>query len=218
MHDEEAWEEHGEHEGRRHRHGGRTRMRMGPPGPGGPRTKRGGWGPGWGPGPEMWLGRGKFMRGPRVKRGDVRAAALALLAEEPRNGYQIIQEIGERSGGVWRPSPGSVYPALQQLEDEGLVQAETPEGGRRRYTLTAEGQAYVTAHADEVSAPWDVVARSVGDDAMELRALIGQVAMAAVQVTQVGSDAQVAQAHTILTDARRSLYRILAADDEPAGD
>ena len=217
MHDEETWEEHGEHEGRRHRHGGRTRMRMGPPGPGGPR-RRGGWGPGWGPGPEMWLGRAKVMRGPRVKRGDVRAAALALLAEEPRNGYQIIQEIGERSDGVWRPSPGSVYPALPQLEDEGLVQAETPEGGRRRYTLTAEGQAYVTAHADEVGAPWDVVARSVGDDAMELRALIGQVAMAAVQVTQVGSDAQVAQAHQILTDARRSLYRILAADDEPAGD
>ena len=217
MHDEEAWEERGEHE-RRHRHSGRSRMRMaGPPGPGGPR-RRGGWGPGFGPGPEMWFGRAKFMRGPRVKRGDVRAAALALLAEEPRNGYQIIQEIGERSGGVWRPSPGSVYPALQQLEDEGLIQAETPEGGRRRYTLTAEGQAYVTAHADEVSAPWDVVARSVGDDAMELRALIGQVAMAAVQVTQVGSDAQVAQAHTILTDARRSLYRILAADDEPAGD
>jgi DNA-binding PadR family transcriptional regulator len=166
----------------------------------------------------MWFGRAKFMRGPRVKRGDVRAAALALLAEEPRNGYQIIQEIGERSGGVWRPSPGSVYPALQQLEDEGLIQAETPEGGRRRYALTAEGQAYVTAHPDEVSAPWDVVARSVGDDAIELRELIGQVAMAAVQVTQVGSDAQVAQAHKILTDARRSLYRILAADDEPAGD
>jgi len=166
----------------------------------------------------MWFGRTKFMRGPRVKRGDVRAAALALLAEEPRNGYQIIQEIGERSGGVWRPSPGSVYPALQQLEDEALIQAETPEGGRRRYTLTAEGQAYVTAHPDEVSAPWDVVARSVGDDAIELRELIGQVAMAAVQVTQVGSDAQVAQAHKILTDARRSLYRILAADDEPAGD
>ena len=218
MHDEEAWEEHGEHEGRRHRHGGRSRMRMaGPPGPGGPR-RRGGWGPGWGPGPEMWFGRAKFMRGPRVKRGDVRAAALTLLAEEPRNGYQIIQEIGERSDGVWRPSPGSVYPALQQLEDEALIQAETPEGGRRRYSLTAEGRAYVAAHPDEVSAPWDVVARSVGDDTMELRALIGQVAMAAVQVAQVGSDAQVAQAHQILTGARRSLYRILAADDEPAGD
>src|SRR5215831_4796725 len=87
MHDEEAWEERDEHEGRRPRHGGPRR--------------RGGWGPGWGPGPDMWFGRAKFMRGPRVKRGDVRAAALALLAEEPRNGYQIIQEIGERSGGVW---------------------------------------------------------------------------------------------------------------------
>jgi DNA-binding PadR family transcriptional regulator len=216
MRDEEAWEERDEHEGRRHRHGGRTRMRMGPPGPGGPGgpRRRGGWGPGWGPGPEMWFGRGK-LRGPRVRRGDVRAAALALLAEEPRNGYQIIQEIGERSGGVWRPSPGSVYPALQQLEDEALIQAETPEGGRRRYTLTEEGRAYVAAHPDEVSAPWDVVASSVGDDTIELRALIGQVAMAAVQVGQVGSDAQVAQAHKILTDARRSLYRILAAGDEP---
>src|SRR5947207_9000 len=172
--------------------------------------------PGMGP----WPGprQHRFGRGPRAKRGDVRAAALALLAEEPRNGYQIIQEIAERSGGVWQPSPGSVYPALQQLEDEGLIQAETPEGGRKRYALTAEGQAYVTAHPDEVSAPWDVVARSVGDDAIELRALIGQVAMAAVQVTQVGSEAQVAQAHKILTDARRSLYRILAADDEPAED
>jgi len=160
----------------------------------------------------------KFMRGPRVKRGDVRAAALALLAEEPRNGYQIIQEIGERSEGVWRPSPGSVYPALQQLEDEALIQAETPEGGRRRYALTAEGQAYVAAHPDEVRAPWDVVARSVGDDAIELRDLFGQVAMAAIQVVRVGSDAQVSQAHKILTDARRSLYRILAADDEPAAD
>src|SRR5262249_49122735 len=78
-------------------------------------------------------------RGARVRRGDVRAAALALLAEEPRNGYQLIQEIAERSDGVWQPSPGSVYPALQQLEDEGLIQAETPEGGRKRYALTGEG-------------------------------------------------------------------------------
>src|SRR6266704_991896 len=158
-----------------------------PPGGRGPFGFRGGHGGGWrgGPGwpPPPFAGYGftepRWRRGPRAKRGDVRAAVLALLAEEPRNGYQIIQEIGERSGGVWRPSPGSVYPALQQLEDEALVQAETPEGGRRRYTLTAEGQAYVTAHPDEVSAPWDVVARSVGDDAIELRELIGQVAMAA---------------------------------------
>jgi DNA-binding PadR family transcriptional regulator len=218
MHDEETWDSLGEEEGRRHRHGARGRARrMGAPvGPGGP-GRWGAWGPGWGPpGFGPWFGEAKSMRGPRVKRGDVRSAALALLADEPRNGYQIIQEIGERSGGLWRASPGSVYPALQQLEDEGLIQAETPEGGRRRYALTEEGRAYVAAHPEEVRAPWDVVARSVSDDAIELRSLFGQVAMAAMQVVRVGTDAQVAQAHKILTDARRSLYRILAADDESA--
>ncbi len=211
MHNEEDWHEHSEEEALHQRHGGRGRARRlgGPGGPG----RRGGWGwgpPGFGP----WLGEPRHMRGPRVKRGDVRAAALALLAEEPRNGYQIIQEIGERSGGVWRPSPGSVYPALQQLEDEGLIRAETPEGGRRRYALTTDGTAYVSAHPDEVRAPWDVVARSVGDDAIELRGLFGQVAMAAVQVVRVGNDAQVAQAQQVLTEARRKLYRILAAEEQ----
>jgi len=152
--------------------------------------------------------------GPRVRRGDVRAAALALLAEEPRNGYQLIQEIAERSDGVWQPSPGSMYPALQQLEDEGLIQAETPEGGRKRYALTAEGRDYVAAHADEVRAPWDDVANSVGTDAIELRRLIAAVAAAAVQVTQVGTAAQVTQTQQILTDTRRKLYAILAADDD----
>ena len=161
-------------------------------------------------------GRPEGRRGPRVRRGDVRAAALALLAEEPRNGYQLIQEIAERSGGVWQPSPGSVYPALQQLEDEGLIQAETPEGGRKRYALTTEGREYVTAHADEVRAPWDDVAGSVGTDAIELRKLFGAVAMAGMQVVQVGTPAQVAQAQQILTDARRKLYAILAADDDAA--
>src|SRR5262249_38522409 len=109
---------------------------------------------------------------------------------------------------------GSVYPALQQLEDEGLIQAETPEGGRRRYTLTSEEREYVAAHPDEVRAPWEAVARSVGSDALELRRLIGGVMMAANQVAQVGNDAQVAQAHEILTDARRKLYSILASDED----
>ena len=171
---------------------------------------RGGFGP--------WFSEPRHLRGPRVKRGDVRAAALALLAEEPRNGYQIIQEIGERSGGVWRPSPGSVYPALQQLEDEGLIRAETGDGGRRQYVLTDEGREYVAAHPDELRAPWDMVARSVGSEAIELRSLFGQVAMAAIQVVRVGSPAQVGQARDILTETRRSLYRILAADDEAAAD
>jgi DNA-binding PadR family transcriptional regulator len=196
-----------------HRGRGRGARRMGRPGrPFGPP----GFGPMGFPGFGGWPGEPKFHRARRVRRGDVRAAALSLLAEEPRNGYQIIQEIAERSGGVWHPSPGSVYPALQQLEDEGLIQAETPEGGRRRYALTAEGREYVDTHADEVQAPWDDVASSVGSDAIELRHLIAQVAAAAVQVVQVGTEGQVAQARTMLTDTRRKLYAILAAEDEPA--
>jgi DNA-binding PadR family transcriptional regulator len=154
------------------------------------------------------------MRVPRAKRGDVRAAALALLAEGPMNGYQIIQEIGERSDGVWRPSPGSVYPALQQLEDEGLIVAQADESGRRSYQLTGEGRDYVEAHPEEVRAPWDAVAGSVGDSAIQMRSLVGQVGMAAFQVLSAGTDAQVRQARQILTDARKALYRVLAADDE----
>jgi DNA-binding PadR family transcriptional regulator len=163
-----------------------------------------------------WFGEPgrRGMRGPRAKRGDVRAAALALLAEEPMNGYQIIQAISERSDGVWRPSPGSVYPALQQLEDEGLIRAEAAEGGRRAYQLTDEGRAYVEAHPDEVRAPWDVFAGAMGDTARQMRSLIGQVAMAAHQVLSAGTEAQVSQARQVLTDTRKALYRLLAADDD----
>ena len=210
---------HGDNE---ERHGGRGHSRgrghfAGPfGGPGFP------VGPGFPGGPEMlgpWLREQRGMRGPRARRGDVRAAALALLSEQPMNGYQIIQELGERSGGVWRPSPGSVYPALQQLEDEGLIRAEAGEGGRRAYQLTDEGRAYATAHPDELRAPWDVVAGSAGGVAIEMRKLIGQVAMAAFQVVSAGTDAQAAQARQILTDTRKALYRILAADeDETPGD
>jgi len=153
-------------------------------------------------------------RRPRVRRGDVRAAALALLAEEPRNGYQIIQEIAVRSGGVWQPSPGSVYPALQQLEDEGLIRAESMEGGRKGFTVTGEGRSYMTEHADEVTAPWEVVVGREHGSIREMRSLIGQVAMAAMQVTNAGSEAQAAKAQRILKDTRRNLYRILAAEED----
>jgi DNA-binding PadR family transcriptional regulator len=156
------------------------------------------------------------MRTMRARRGDVRMAALSLLADGPRNGYQIIQEIGERTDGVWRPSPGSVYPALQQLEDEGLIRAETGEGGRKAFALTDEGQAYVESHADELRATWDAVAGSGDDAEFELRDLMRQVAVAVVQVGQAGSAAQIAQAGKVLADTRRSLYRILAADGEDA--
>lgn len=171
---------------------------------------------GWEFGPYMlppFFGGPGFRRGPRVRRGDVRAATLALLAEQPYNGYQIISEIMERSAGVWRPSPGSVYPALAQLESEGLIVAEG-RGGRRVYRLTEAGQAYVEAHPDEVDSPWDSVADTVTDDMVASRDLIGAVAMAFMQVAHSGSDEQVGQARQVLTEARRSLYRILA--DEPA--
>jgi DNA-binding PadR family transcriptional regulator len=156
-------------------------------------------------------------RGPRVRRGDVRAAILDLLAEgQPWNGYQIIQEIGARTQGVWRPSAGSVYPALQQLEDEGLITAAAGEDRRRNYTLTDEGRTYVEAHADELKESWDAVTGSVDDAAVQMHNLARQVAMAAVQVAQAGSRAQVQQASKILADTRRALYRILAAEGEEA--
>jgi DNA-binding PadR family transcriptional regulator len=183
----------------------------GPEGPGGPFEfgLRGGRG---GPfGPPKFGGRG-----PRVRRGDVRAAILDLLAEgQPWNGYQIIQEIGARTQGVWRPSAGSVYPALQQLEDEALITAQAAgEDRRRMYTLTEEGQAYVTEHADELRASWDAVTGSVDNAEVQLRHTIHQVIVAVTQVAQAGSAAQVQQADKILADTRRALYRILAADGE----
>src|ERR1700729_3185781 len=212
MHNE-AWGEPRdprEHRGGGHR--GRGRVRGGP----------GPWG---GPGFEFGMRGGPFGpprfggRGPRVRRGDVRAAILDLLGEgQPWNGYQIIQEIGARTQGVWRPSAGAVYPALQQLEDEGLIQTEAGEDRRRMYTLTEEGRAYVQAHADELRASWDAVTGKIGRAHVQLHDTIRQVAVAVTQVAQAGSAAQVAQASKILADTRRALYRILAADGEEAGE
>jgi DNA-binding PadR family transcriptional regulator len=159
-----------------------------------------------------------FGRGPRARRGDVRAALLALLDEEPRNGYGLMQEIERRSEGVWRPSPGSVYPALQQLEDEGLVRA-VESGGRRLYELTDDGRTYVEEHRDALAEPWAAVTGEMNSGVFELRALAGQVTAALMQVAFTGSDAQVDEAKQVLADARRALYRILAEDDpgEAAG-
>src|ERR1700689_4250470 len=220
---EESWPGRGDDED----FGGRRRGRGGHGGHGGPDRGRGfprrppfPPGPPGPPGAPMfgtWFtepGRRGGMRGRGAKRGDVRAAALALLAEEPMNGYQIIQAIGERSDGVWRPSPGSVYPALQQLEDEGLIRAEAADGGRRAYQLTDEGRAYAEAHPDELRAPWDVFAGAMGDTTREMRSLIGQVAMAAYQVLSAGTESQATQARQLLTDTRKALYRLLAADDD----
>ena len=173
-------------------------------------------GPGVGPGGFFGPGPAPFGATPKVKRGDVRAAALALLAEGPRNGYQIIQEIAERSHGIWRPSPGSVYPALQQLEDEGLVRAEE-ESGRRTYHLTDAGRTHMAEHHDGVAEPWATVAESVSEEMVDLRVLFGQVGMAMRQVMEAGTPAQHNGARKILADTRRALYRLLAEDPQEDG-
>jgi DNA-binding PadR family transcriptional regulator len=221
MHEEE-WGHRGGRKGRGRDRGERVWERQGPFRGPGPRP----WGPGgpggpFGPGP--WGGAGpfghKFTARARVRRGDVRAAILDLLAEgQPWNGYQIIQEIGARTQGVWRPSAGSVYPALQQLEDEGLIAASAGDDRRRMFTLTEAGQEYVRVHADELREAWDAVTGSVDDAEFELRDTVRQVMIAVTQVAQAGTAAQVAQAGKILGDTRRALYRILASDGEDSGD
>lgn len=180
---------------------------------GGPRRGPAGFGPmGFG-GPGGPFGRFPLGgRGPKARRGDVRAAALLLLAEAPRNGYQLMQEIESRSRGLWRPSPGSMYPVLQQLEDEGLVQPAESEG-RRVFALTDAGHAHVSERAEELGSPWDAVADSAGDGAADFSSLMIQVAMAARQVMHAGSVRQAAEAQEVLAETRRRLYRILAEDD-----
>jgi DNA-binding PadR family transcriptional regulator len=176
-----------------------------------PRTLFGGM-RGFGFGPPGRGGRG----GRRARRGDVRAAALLLLDEQPRNGYQLMQEIEDRSGGMWRPSPGSVYPALAQLEDEGLVRSD--EGaGRRAFELTDEGRAYVEEHREALGVPWEEAGGQVPEGVLELRSLMMQLGMAAMQVAQAGDEAQTAEARKVLEDARRALYRILAGDEPAEG-
>jgi DNA-binding PadR family transcriptional regulator len=182
----------------------------------GPRGQQawGQWGTFGGPGFGPWGGPGRTWRAPKARRGDIRAAILAVLAEQPMNGYQIIQEIANRSSGVWKPSPGSIYPTLQQLEDEGLVQVETDSGGRRAYTLTDEGRAYVTEHADEVSAPWEAMsAGGSGGDDDGLKPLIGQVAAAVWQIVATGTPEQQVKGREALVELRRKLYSILAEDE-----
>jgi DNA-binding PadR family transcriptional regulator len=187
----------GHHGGHRHRHGPRG---------GG----FGGFGPGFGPG-------GPRGRGRKARRGDIRTAALLLLNEEPRNGYQIMQEVEERSDGVWRPSPGSTYPALQQLEDEGLIRAQELDG-RKLFQLTDAGREYVKERGEDKPAPWEQMSGDVSDQAHELGRLIREVASAFSQVVKTGSEAQMGEARKVLTTTRKDLYRILADGDPEASD
>ncbi len=166
---------------------------------------------GFGPG----FGDPMFGRGPRAGRGDVRAAIIALLAEEPMHGYQIITELTERSGGVWRPSPGSVYPTLQALEDQGLVSADQSEG-RRVYELTDEGRVEAEAAGDGPP-PWEEAARSADRSLVDLKALMGETAAAVWQVARAGDERQIKAVGEILADTRRRVYLILADGGSSSG-
>ncbi len=180
-------------------------------------------------GPPPWLGeilgfaagaQKPQPRGPKVRRGDVRTAIIDVLhraraAEEPINGYQVIQEISELSNGEWRPSPGSVYPTIQQLQDEGLVESDD-EHGRRTIRLTDSGVAWAEANTSELATVWAPFARMeqpAGDQPSgqaDIKSEIGQVVSAVWQLGTQGSEQQRRAALDVLVDTRRRLYGILA--------
>ena len=148
--------------------------------------------------------------GTRVGKGEVRAAVLTLLLEQPMHGYQIIREIEERSGGTWKPSPGSVYPTLQLLADEGLIRAEE-SGGRKTYSLTEEGRVVADAASDR-SAPWEAQGSGTRSRTGALPKAGFDLAQAVAQVGRSGKAEQVDEAVEVLNEARRKLYAILAKD------
>lgn len=183
-----------------------------PPGPWG-RGPRGrgprGRGP-WGPGP--------WDAPPKARKGDVRAAILALLAEGPYNGYQIIQEVDERSGGLWRPSPGAVYPALQQLADEGLIEG-VEESGKKTFHLTDAGRDYVGERAAELGSPWPTpTPEGAGGGIGDLFKEAAQMGGALMQVVHAGSEEQIAEARRLIAATRRRLYGLLAEDAQNPND
>lgn len=168
-------------------------------------------GPGFGPGPFPGGPGRPGRRGGRNRRGQVRESILALLAEKPLNGYQIMQELAERTQGMWRPSPGTVYPALSQMEDEGLIESFDNEG-QRAFRLTEAGQ----AAAEQVDAPWEAVNAAFGPrDPEAMRSLWAEfagLAGALKELARTGTPDQLKAATTLVADARRRIYGLLATD------
>jgi len=178
---------------------------------------RGGFGPGFGPGPGFGFGpaghrgrRGGGRGRGRSRRGDVRAAILALLADRPMHGYEMIQEINERSNGVWKPSPGSVYPTLQMLGDEGLITATETDRGKKLFELTEDGR----AAAEKIETPpWEEIADGIEPGQLNLRTAAGQLFGAVQQSAHAANDEQQQRIVDILNTARREIYQILGESD-----
>ncbi len=155
------------------------------------------------------MGAGPFGGGRgRARRGDVRMALLMLLADEPRNGYQLMQAIEDRSGGRWRPSPGSVYPTLSQLEDEGLIRSLDREG-TKLFEITDAGREQLSSRHHE-EAPWESEADS--DTVSDLKTELRKLHTTGAIMLHTGDPNQIARASQLLAETRRSLYKILAED------
>jgi DNA-binding PadR family transcriptional regulator len=174
------------------------------------REQRMGWG---GPRHEFQDTHGpRWQRGGgRRRRGDIRTAVLATLAEGPGHGYEIIQRIEEKSEGAWRPSPGSVYPTLQLLEDEGLVEA-TERDGKRVFEITDAGRAEAQQRIEDAGGtPWSTDV-GPGSGRGQLRHSMALLALALKQVAVAGDKAQLDKATVIVNDARKKLYQLLSED------
>jgi DNA-binding PadR family transcriptional regulator len=210
-HEENSFPEHGEGPHGRSRFN-RSKGRRGPGGHGGGGFGPGrgpGFGPGFGPGgfgPGGFGPRGFGPGGPRRNRGDVRAAILSLLAEAPSNGYGLIKTIAEKTSGAWRPSPGSVYPTLQQLVDEELITA-VGEGRRTEFTLTDDGRAYVAEHEEELANAWNT---ETDGNMQEFHQSIGKLMGVIHQFRGAATEEQRRAAIEKLDETRRALYLILA--------
>ena len=153
-------------------------------------------------------GRGRGRGGGRARRGDVRAAVLALLAERPMHGYEMIKEIEERTEGSWTPSAGSIYPTLQMLEDEGLISGQETEG-KRRFTLTDSGRAEQESRSSERT-PWDEVRDGAAPEQVQLRESVHKLHHSIGQVFHAADADQQKRVRDLLDETRRGIYAILA--------
>ncbi len=198
------------HKKRHHDHHFAHRRRAGFPGGHGDHGfAEGGWG-GFGPGGSGgWFGPGRSHGGPgRARKGDVRSVILMLLADGPSNGYGLIKAIQAKTAGFWRPSPGSIYPTLQQLVDEGLIQPTAAGGTRPEYELTDEGRSHVAEHREHLESAWNASSSTLHEHG-ELLGSAAKLAGVVRQVAMAGTAEQRTQAATKLDELRRELYRML---------